>query len=276
MKHLDLHPKAAISARKRTAMGGAVTLATLTVGLVLLVVRASIDFGTRAEEVRMDEIDRGDTFRLSFDVSFLDVNSCNSMFRVELLDSLQRSVDHDDSGFYATFWNKECRVRGVLNAPVGKGTFRVYPTLFNVEYIHGNHRVNAISAGDSLPSVHYASTVLKTDSARTETVGFWTYFINLVPTSSNGVDGFQLAATRNFVDLKNANHIRGSIFFHYEASPVRMYLDNRMTLSKFLHFLARGLGILSGLFAFVGISRDVSLHLYGRSGKRKKQSNLVM
>ena len=276
MQQFDLHPKAAISARTRSTTGGAITLATLLFGLILLITRAQVDFGKWTEDVRVNQLDPSGKMRLSYDVSFLDVSSCGGVFRVEVLDALGRAIPHDEDKVGISFWSKECRVQGHLDIPVGRGTFRIYPAMMTPDGTRGNHRVNAISFGDRLHGIDKSALVLQTESARTEVPGAWSYFVNLVPTTSNGVDGYQLAATRNFVELRNPYQSRGSIYFHYDSSPVRMFLENRLTLGRILHFFARALGIVSGLFAFVGTFREIFVNVHGKTGKRKKQSNLVM
>jgi hypothetical protein len=276
MKNFDLHPKPATSARKKSVLGGILTSATLFITVLLLFFRAREDFGKRTEDVSVNTIAHAEKTEVSFDISFLKVQSCNSLYKVEVLDALGRVVADDGSNLAAHWWAGECKVSGIIHVPAGKGTFRIYPSQPSLENIYAHHRVDKLGVGTPIYGVDYYARLLKTDSVINDRPGAWSYFLSLVPTTSNGVDGYQIAATRNFVELSNPMAARGSVFFYYDSSPVRMYLDSRLSISKVLHFIARAIGIISGLFAFVGAFREIFINVTLQKPGKKKKSNLVM
>ena len=274
MKQFDLHPKAATSARKKTVIGGILTSVTVIIALILLYFRAKVDFGRRTEDVRINDIAHDETMPIEFDVYFTEVSSCLRNFQVEVLDALHRPVKDPQAKITVGFWNRACRIYGTIHVPAGKGTFRIYPAAIALENIHANHRIYKLLVATELPGVPYEARSLKTETATSTRSGAWSYFLSLVPTTSNGVHGYQIAATRTFVEMSNPLAARGSLYFYYESSPVRMHLDSRLSFSKFFHFAARALGIISGLFAFVGASRELFVNLLGSS--KKKKPTLVM
>jgi hypothetical protein len=276
MEVFDLHPKAVISARKRTVPGGILTTITILVAILLLSLRAISDFGKRIDDVRINEISHDEHTSIEFDLTFFEVSICFRIYRVEVLDALGRVVADDDAWLTPSFWGKECRIQGAIHVPTGRGTFRIYPTTPTMENVHANHRIDRLTFGKALAGVSSEARSLKTINAKTDRVGAWSYYLSLVPTTSNGAHGYQIAATRTFVELSHPLAAKGSLYFYYEASPVRMHLDNSLSFSKLLHFFARAFGIISGLFAFVGAFREVFFTINQSRPSKKKKSSLVM
>lgn len=278
MKLFDLHPKAATSARTKSAAGGLLTISTVFIALILLVQLALNDLSKRTEDVQIDSIGHGETLEIDMDILFTTVGGCSASYQVDVIDALGRPIADPKADMHHTTESHGCRIFARFHVPAGKGTFRMYPSvMMSPDSVHANHRVNKIVVGNELPGVPKEARALKTEVVTTDKAGAWSYYLSLVPTTSNGVRGYQIAATRTFVELNDPRTARGSLFFHYEASPVRMHLESRVGFSKLLHFLARAIGILSGLFAFVGLAREILFTAVIMPSKnKKKKSELIM
>jgi len=278
MQFFDLHPKAAIYASKKSAAGGLLTISTVVVAFVLIAILGAEDLTQRYEDLRVNTIAHDETIQVELDISFIDVQSCHNQFQVEVVDALGRKVNDPSASLDITYspWSKRCRLQGTLHVSAGKGTFRIYPMVLTSDIVSANHRIDGLLFGtDVLRSVPKDARVLSTPEAHSQLHGAWSYYLSLVPTTANGVNGYQIAATRTFIQIDNVSGPRGSLFFYYEASPIRMHVDSKLTTSKVFHFIARSLGIVSGLFAFVGAFREVFFSTEDRV-KPKKASSLVM
>jgi hypothetical protein len=277
MKTFDLHPKAATYARKKTPAGGILTITTVAVAILLLFFRAKLDLGKRVDDIRIDSLHHDDSLEVTLEVAFTELSACNGQYQVEVLDALSRVVKDPKATLSIRFYGRECHVSGSIHVPPGKGTFRIYPFNVALENMYANHRIDKLMIGAPLSGVPYEARSLATEAVHQGRSGAWSYYLSLVPTTSNEIDGYQIAATRTFVELSSPMTVRGSLYFHYEASPVRMVMNSSVTFLKMMHFFARSIGIISGLFAFVGLAREVLFTTVSAAPmKKRKKSELVM
>lgn len=286
MKRFDLHPKPATSVRQRSTLGGALTLCSVALVLVFALLLSRIDLFETNEWIVMDDAGSGD-LDVRFDISFFQVTYCAEV-TISVLDALGRDGGEDSSRIVSAQFTKksptsrvgECRMVGTLRAPAGgKGTFRILPKHGQ----SGDHRSHAFGNTHAIHSLRFGQDIahgkplvvalpLEDDNdAHASSTGYWTYFLNLVPTTSNGQQGYQVAATRSFhraaLDPAQPNDAVGSIYFIHEASALRMVIDSRPGVMSVLHFKARVLGVVGGVFALVAATRELVNRLFVTQAK---------
>ncbi|KAH9257363.1 hypothetical protein BASA82_000832 [Batrachochytrium salamandrivorans] len=283
MKRFDLHPKPATSVRQRSVLGGVLTLCSIALVLVFALLLSQIDLFETNEWIVMDDAGAGD-LDVKFDISFFQVTYCAEV-TINVLDALGRGEKANSKVTSAEFMKSsplskvgECRIVGTLRAPAGgKGTFRLLPKHGlpgDRSHAFGNmHTIHSLSFGQDIYHGKPLTVLLvDDDSTHAQTSsGYWTYFLNLVPTTSNGQLGYQVAATRSFhqaaFNPMQPNDVVGSIYFVYEASALRMVIDSRPGIMSLLHFMARVLGVVGGVFALVAATRELLNRLLVRQIK---------
>ena len=308
MKAFDLHPKPRQSFRNKTSGGGILTIVTLFIAFVLVLIKYFEKINDVKEDIVIEHETSKDYLLFSFDILFLDNNVCGD-YTFQVLDAIARPVvdlPENQALTKQVKYNKvtqtSCRVIGEIKVPPGRGMFKITPIstasmhgkptpLYS--YHHGNHEINYLRVVDpSTKDFHTskARQILGAKSLEVSTTsssyqkiiskeslhnnqGFWVYSINIIGTSfSSNKRGYQIASSRHFMPSANFQ-ITGSLFFHYESSPLRMtYTFPSVGLS----FVSLIFGIIGGLFACVGFLKEFILFFCLKHANRiRKSSNFV-
>lgn len=178
--------------------------------------------------------------------------------------------------------NKEgCNMYGYLEVPKVPGNFHFAPghglqhtynhvhdlVSFTFQTFNITHRVNALSFG-----VYYPGAKNSLDNriiTVTENSGMHQYFIKLVPTTYQYIDGreissYQFSVTEHLrpLDPRNAafdsaTGLLPGVFFNYELSPIKVRIQEQSR--SFGHFLTNLFAIIGGVFVVMGLV-DSLLH----------------
>jgi hypothetical protein len=251
----DLHPKPALAVRKRTFAGGLITIYTLLLCCLLIALKPSQDL---QEDLVVDALASQHAVDFFFDVVFSDVQDCTSI-RVEALDAIGRPLDRGQtlrhSRLPVSF--RGCVVTGHIIVPPARGTFRFFvdgrmPPGSRAESARHMIRRLAVGASETLSGVPAVATRFQmADEASCPGPCVWSYFIKLVPTTSHGVDGYQLAGTRHSQAMPPAHPYVGSLVIQYESSPLRMKIATRSL--SWPHAVTSALGVIGGLVAVAAL-----------------------
>lgn len=310
MKAFDLHPKPRQGFRSKTSGGGLITIVTLLVAFVLILIKVLEKINDVREDIIIEHETQKEYLLFRFDILFLDNNVCEG-YSFQVLDALARAVNipENDVLLDKVQYHKEtqtsCRIVGEINVPPGRGMFKITPMVSVpllgkptplYSYHYANHEIlhlrvvdplasdfsywystagkflNKKSLEISTKSSSYPQKAMLQNSNHHEQQGFWVYSINIVGTSFASKRGYQIASSRHFMPAVNFQ-ITGSLFFHYESSPLRMtYSFPTVGLS----FVSLIFGIVGGLFACVGFLKEFCLYFCLKHvGKLRKSSAFV-
>jgi len=139
--------------------------------------------------------------------------------------------------------------------PPSRGTFRFFieGASLHDQASRGFHRIRSLYVDEHsrLAGIPPEATTFSTVIDSCKTPCYWTYFLKLVPTTSNEAKGYQLAGTRHFQSIQQPSTYLGNLVVHYETSALRMVIK-RSKLS-WLHSLTSGLGLIGGAVAIMGV-----------------------
>ena len=254
MEKFDLHPKPSNSVRKKTVSGGLFTAATALMVLTLLILKPALD---PAEDLLVDSMASKHPLDFHFDVLFLDMSVCDKI-KVEVLDSIGRPINLGQSIQAKSGWlGHGCSVVGHVVAPPSRGTFRFFfDGLLRPGDLaeKGRHQIRALYVGESseLSYIPLQATQFSlSEESVCPSICYWTYFVKIIPTTSNSVDGYQLAGTRHYQSLQAPNQYAGSLAFSYETSSLRMTITQRSY--SWFHSLTSMLGVIGGTVAIMAL-----------------------
>jgi len=121
-----------------------------------------------------------------------------------------------------------------------------------------SHTVNRLSFGKEFPGIiNPLDGIMKANEKEKDGAGMYQYFIKIVPTNYQSLNGNnlntnQFSVTEHFKALGgDASHGLPGVFFMYELSPIMVQF--REQRKSFAHFLTGVCAIIGGVFTVAGI-----------------------
>jgi len=140
-----------------------------------------------------------------------------------------------------------------------------------------SHTINRLSFGREFPGIiNPLDSVTKGLDSGGDASGMYQYFVKIVPTIYERIDGFsystnQFSVTEHYKPLKDQSGLPG-VFFMYELSPILVKF--RESRKSFPHFLTGICAIIGGVFTVSGLI-DSFIYQGLRSLKKKVELGKV-
>eukprot|EP00201_Polytomella_parva_P020208 CAMPEP_0175043532 /NCGR_PEP_ID=MMETSP0052_2-20121109/3244_1 /TAXON_ID=51329 ORGANISM="Polytomella parva, Strain SAG 63-3" /NCGR_SAMPLE_ID=MMETSP0052_2 /ASSEMBLY_ACC=CAM_ASM_000194 /LENGTH=374 /DNA_ID=CAMNT_0016306611 /DNA_START=547 /DNA_END=1671 /DNA_ORIENTATION=+ len=136
-----------------------------------------------------------------------------------------------------------------------------------------SHVINHLSFGKTFPgAIHQLDgSSQRSTQAQTKTLGMYQYFIKVVPTEFQPLDGAltksnQFSVTKNYKEGQGMGRSLPGVFFFYDLSPIKVRIAEKKE-SK-LHFLTNVCAIVGGAFTVAGLV-DAAIYQGGKIIRKK-------
>lgn len=138
---------------------------------------------------------------------------------------------------------------------------------FEVDTFNVSHKIHRLGFGEDYPGLK--NPLDSADRINTEELGLFQYFIKVVPTIYEFVNGTELSTNQYSVTEsfrpRHGNSVMPAVFFIYDLSPIMVHIrENRRS---FIHFLTSLCAIVGGVFTVSGLL-DAILHNVSRKYKK--------
>lgn len=138
---------------------------------------------------------------------------------------------------------------------------------FEVDTFNVSHKIHRLGFGEDYPGLK--NPLDNADRINTEDLGLYQYFIKVVPTVYQYVNGTELF-TNQYSVTESFRPRRGtatlpSVFFMYDLSPIMVHISE--SRRSFIHFLTSLCAIVGGVFTVSGLLDSI---LYNVLRKYKK------
>jgi len=209
-------------------------------------------------------------------------------------DSIEQCVREGFSQKMADQLGEGCQVYGYLLVNKVAGNFHFAPgKSFQQHHMHVHdlqpfrnfkfnlsHTINRLSFGKEFPGIiNPLDGVMKANEKEKDGAGMYQYFVKVVPTIYESLNGNtlstnQFSVTEHFKSLGGeSSHGLPGVFFMYELSPIMVQF--REQRKSFAHFLTGVCAIIGGVFTVAGLI-DSFIYQGMRSLKKKMELGKAM